>query len=63
VLEDILERLRTERGVNSNVELTKDVQFYPDFHGTFDRCIWYMDHTLRAQVIGHLLLIHACVDP
>ncbi|KAF8727821.1 hypothetical protein AX14_006973 [Amanita brunnescens Koide BX004] len=49
VLEDILQRLRTERGVDSNVELTKDVQFYPDFHGNRSPVA---DPQMRGSIVG-----------
>lgn len=34
VLAERLESLRVEAGVQSLVELTKDIHFYPDLHGT-----------------------------
>lgn len=33
VLAERLEALRVEAGVESLVELTKDIHFYPDLHG------------------------------
>jgi hypothetical protein len=33
VLQDLLENLRVENKAESLSELTKDVHFYPDFHG------------------------------
>jgi ribulose kinase len=33
VLQDILEKLRIEKGVDTLTELTKDLHMYPDFHG------------------------------
>lgn len=33
VLEEELERLRKEQGVESLIELTRDLHFYPDLHG------------------------------
>lgn len=34
VLLEVLQRLCQEKQVKSFTELTKDIQFYPDFHGT-----------------------------
>lgn len=34
VLLEVLEKLRQEKQVDSFTELTKDIHFYPDFHGT-----------------------------
>ena len=34
LLAETLESLKQEAGVESLVELTKDVHFYPDLHGT-----------------------------
>ena len=33
VLDDLLESLRIENGVESYTELVKDMHFYPDLHG------------------------------
>jgi len=35
VLEELLERLQVEKGVESLTELTADMHLYPDFHGRF----------------------------
>lgn len=37
VLQEILEKLRLEKGVDSLVELTKDLHIYPDLHGETER--------------------------
>ncbi|KAM6495453.1 Pentulose kinase [Amanita muscaria] len=49
VLEDILQNLRTERGVETNIELTKDVHFYPDFHGNRSPVA---DARMRGSIVG-----------
>ncbi|KAF8630051.1 hypothetical protein AX15_003136 [Amanita polypyramis BW_CC] len=49
VLEDILQQLRAERGVGTNVELTKDIHFYPDFHGNRSPIA---DPRMRGSIVG-----------
>ncbi|KAF8632006.1 hypothetical protein AX17_004950 [Amanita inopinata Kibby_2008] len=49
VLEDVLQKLRAERGVDSTVELTKDVHFYPDFHGNRSPIA---DPRMRGSIVG-----------
>jgi hypothetical protein len=35
VLEELLEKLQVEKGVESLTELMADMHLYPDFHGRF----------------------------
>lgn len=39
VLLEVLEKLCQEKQVESFTELTKDIHFYPDFHGMLTYCV------------------------
>ncbi|PFH50338.1 hypothetical protein AMATHDRAFT_40939 [Amanita thiersii Skay4041] len=49
VLEDILLKLCADRGVETTTELTKDIHFYPDFHGNRSPIA---DPRMRGSIVG-----------
>lgn len=58
VLLEVLEKLRQEKQVESLTELTKDIHFYPDFHGMLTTVLM-LDFSLFLQETGHRLQILA----
>jgi len=49
VLQELLEKLRVEKKAESLTELTKDVHFYPDFHGNRSPIA---DSRMRGSIVG-----------
>ncbi|KAF8164857.1 hypothetical protein B0H34DRAFT_214475 [Crassisporium funariophilum] len=49
ILEETLEKLRVEKGVESLTELTKDLHMYPDFHGNRSPIA---DPRMRGSIVG-----------